>query len=186
MDLFSKYAQWKILGHLLMHPNSKFHIKQMGRILGISPATVSSTLKDLEQYDLVDKEVVAQAHLYYLNLENPAVTSLKEFYGLMLVSSEKPEAAFLDADPDMLSLALYGSYAKGNYDDMSDIDLLVISNSDKSKYLAVVKDLEERLKRTVSISVFKLHQWRGLAKKKDAFYESVVQEHVLLFGSGIR
>jgi hypothetical protein len=45
--------------------------------------------------------------------------------------------------------------------------------------------LERDLGRPVNVSLFKLSEWRELLGKGDVFYKKVVQNHVMLYGSGL-
>jgi hypothetical protein len=53
-------------------------------------------------------------------------------------------------------------------------------------FIRATKRLEEELEKEVSLSVLKLSEWRTMAKKGDAFYKRVVENHILLYGGGIR
>jgi len=186
IELFKKYVQWKILSHFLDNPNTSFHIKQLARILNVSPASVSSAVKSFEKDGLLSKEEKGLAHIYRLNADNRMVAPLKKAYGIAFVMSSKPKEKFLDIDPHIISLAIFGSYAQGSFDEKSDIDFLVITSTRKENLIISAKRLEEELKKEVSLSVFKLSEWRTMAKKSDAFYKRIVENHILLYGSGLK
>ncbi len=186
IELFRKYVGWKILAHFLANPNTSFHIKQLARMLDVSPASVSSALKSFEEDGLLLKEEKGLAHIYRLNSDNIVIPPLKKAYGIALVLSSKPEEKFLEIDPNMISLALCGSYAEGSFDEKSDTDFLAVTSARKETLIKAAKTLEEELKKDVSLSVFKLSEWRAMAKKNDAFYKKVVENHILLYGSGLK
>ncbi|MDP2767950.1 MAG: nucleotidyltransferase domain-containing protein [Candidatus Methanoperedens sp.] len=186
IDLFKKYVKWKILAYFLANPNISFHVKQLARILGISPASVSSAVKSFHEDGLLQKEEKGLAHIYWLNSDNSVVAPLKKAYGIALILSAKPEKKFLEIDPNMISLALFGSYADGSFDEKSDIDFLAITSRKKETLAQIAIKLENELQKEVSLSVFKLSEWRTRAKKGDAFYKRVVENHILLYGSGLK
>ena len=135
IELFRTYVKWKILAHFLANPNTSFHIKQLSRILDVSPASVSSAVKSFEEDGLLSKEEKGLAHYYHLDPNNPVVVPLKKAYGLDLILSARPREVFLKADPNMISLALYGSYASGEFDEDSDVDFLVVTPSKKESVI---------------------------------------------------
>jgi uncharacterized protein len=186
IELFRKYVQWKILAHFMENPNTSFHIKQLARIIGVSPASVSSAVKYFESEGLLLKEIIGQAHIYRLNMDNSLVAPLKKAYGITFVLSSKPKEKFLETDPHIISLALFGSYAEGTFDEKSDIDFLVVTPTRKENLIKGAKRLEEELEKEVSLSVIKLSEWRAMAKKGDAFYKRIVGNHILLYGSGLK
>ncbi len=78
IELFRQYVKWKILSHFLANPNASFHIKQLARILSVSPASVSSAVKSFEEDGLLSKEEKGLAHIY--KLESDYSPTLSKFY----------------------------------------------------------------------------------------------------------
>ncbi|MCJ7573377.1 nucleotidyltransferase domain-containing protein [Candidatus Bathyarchaeota archaeon] len=186
IELFTTYIKWKILAQFLSHPNTSFYVKEMARSLDVSPGSVSTALKSFEEWGLLTKEERGQTHLYKLNLEHASVPSLKRAYGLALVLSSRPAEKFLDADGDIVSIALFGSYADGSFDELSDVDFLIVAPSKKGEIIEAARRLEDEMGRKVSVSPFKLSDWRQMAKREDTFYKRVIENHVLLHGGGLR
>ena len=185
IELFRTYVKWKILAHFLANPNTSFHIKQLARILNVSPASVSSAVKSFEEDELLLKEEKGLAHIYRLNFDNSIVEPLKKAYGIAFVLASKPKEKFLEIEPNIISLALFGSFAEGSFDEKSDIDFLIVTSTRKEEFIQAAKRLEEELEKEVSLSVLKLSEWRTMAKKGDAFYKRIVNNHILLYGSGL-
>lgn len=186
IELFRQYVKWKILSHFLANPNTSFHIKQLARILKVSPASVSSAVKSFEEDGLLSKEEKGLAHIYRLDSDNSVVAPLKKAYGIAFVLSSKPKERFLEVDTNIISLAFFGSYAEGSFDEKSDIDFLIVTGAGKEMLVKAAKRLEDELEKEVSLSVLKLSEWRAMAKKGDAFYKRVVENHILLYGSGLK
>ncbi len=186
IELFEKYVDWKILAHFFRHPGRQFHIKEMSRLLKVSPSSAHAALKSLEQPGYLEKEIKGPAHFYRLNMENSAMVSFKKGYGLACILEAYPVDVFKEVDENIVSLSLYGSYANGTYDDKSDVDLLLVTNTKKDIFNEPVRILESRLDMEVNVTILKLSEWERLAFKKDPFYMNVVDNHVLLCGSGIR
>lgn len=185
IELFEKYVGWKILAHFLRNPNTWFHVKELGRILRVSPGSVSTITRALEAEGVLITEEKGLARLSKLNPEHPAIPSLKKAYGIALVLEANPADKFAAADENLVSAALFGSYADGSYDEKSDIDFLAITPSNRNKFITALREIEKALGKKVNISVFTLAQWRQTARKKDAFYKRVTENHVLLHGSGL-
>jgi DNA-binding MarR family transcriptional regulator len=82
IELFRKYVQWKILAHFLANPTAVFHIKQLARLLSVSPASVSGAVKSFGEEGLLLKEEKGLAHIYRLNADNSVMAPLKKAYGI--------------------------------------------------------------------------------------------------------
>ncbi|CAG0998931.1 hypothetical protein METP3_03159 [Methanosarcinales archaeon] len=186
IELFRTYVKWKILSHFLANPNTSFHIKQLARILNVSPASVSNAVKSFEEDGLLTKEEKGLAHIYRLDSDNSMVAPLKKAYGIAFVLSSKPKEKILEIDPNIISLALFGSYTQGSFDEKSDIDFLIVTSTRKEMFIKAAQKLEEELEKEISLSVLKLSKWRAMAKKEDAFYKRIVENHILLYGSGLK
>lgn len=185
IESFNRYMDLKVLGNFLLNPKRPLHIKALARALGISPMSVSHAVKLYEEKGYLVKEEKGLAHYYHLNVHNPVVGSLKKAYGLDFILSARPQEIFLKADPNIISLALYGSYANGTFDEDSDVDFLVVTASKKEKLLDAVMEFEDKLGKEVNVSVYNLSGWLALANKGDAFYKNVAGNHILLYGADI-
>ena len=151
-------------------------------MLNVSPASVSSAVKSFEEDGLLSKEEKGLAHIYRLNSDNSMVAPLKKAYGFAFVLSSKPKEKFLEIDPNIISLALFGSFAEGRFDEKSDIDFLIVTSARKEMFIKASKRLEEELEKEVGLSVLKLSEWRAMAEMGDAFYKRIVNNHILLYG----
>jgi predicted nucleotidyltransferase len=183
-ELFEKYVEWRILALFLRNPTASLHIKEVARRLSISPASVSNAVKGFHADGLLSKEEIGLAHLYKLDNEHPIVRSLKRVDGLVRLFGAGLVSKIIETDDGVISLALYGSFASGEYDEKSDVDLLAISPNDSKRQInAAVREIESRLGAGVSVEVLSLTQWRGLARKNDAFHTRVAENNILLYGS---
>ncbi|MCK5291112.1 MAG: nucleotidyltransferase domain-containing protein [Thermoplasmata archaeon] len=171
--------------HFLKNPTTQFYIKELSRMLEISPRSALEAMKMFGSENILIKEEIGLAHLYRLNNELPLVKSLKRMHILFLLHENEFVEKAVTIDENMISLVLYGSYSSGDYDERSDLDLIMITQKDKSEFDGLATDMEESLSVPVSIEVFTLANWKRLAKRGDAFHSDVVREHVLLFGSEI-
>ena len=81
-------------------------------------------------------------------------------------------------------MVLYGSYANGDNDSKSDIDLLLITNN-KKNLTNLIQKLEARMKKIISIQKMNISEWQKLKEKDKIFYESILINHIVLYGSDL-
>lgn len=186
LESFNKYIDLKVLGFFLANPKTSINVNELARKLDVSPTSVNHAAKLFNKKGYLVKDEKGLAHYYRLDISNPVIISLKKAYGLDLILSSGPQEVFMNADENIVSLALYGSYAGGDFDEDSDIDFLVVTPSKREMLMAAIHELEDKLGREVSVTVFKPGEWRAMAKKEDAFYKSVIKQHVLLNGAGLK
>ena len=79
------------------------------------------------------------------------------------------------------NVRIFGSVARGEADDRSDLDLLVIgeeSDVDRDRIL----EIESALGREAQLTVIPYYRWEAMKNEGDRFAESVLRNHVLIKG----
>ncbi len=183
LKLFKETVLWKVLNYFLEHPSISIYVKQLSRELKISPSGTNRALKLLEEAKILFKDEKGKAHYYYLNNNLPFIKFLKVAHFLAVIENWKIEEKFKNWDENLISLALYGSYTTGEYDERSDIDLLLITLKSKKYFLPLVQDMERYLNREVSLEVFNLTKWRKLKRENTTFHKEIMSNYILLMGS---
>jgi hypothetical protein len=181
---FRKFKGWAILEFFINHPSVKIHFKEVVRTLKISPRTASIYLKMFRDDGILREEKIGNLTIFSLNNELPAVRELKKSFFLLGLNELKLTKILLDKNPEIISFALYGSYADGSYDEKSDIDFLVIERRGEVNK-APFRKVEELTKKEVLITCMSPAEWRERAERKDPFYSNVIKNHILLYGAGL-
>ncbi|MEK6963849.1 MAG: nucleotidyltransferase domain-containing protein [Nanoarchaeota archaeon] len=109
------------------HPSDEFYLRQIAKLTRIPKTTVSRLLQELLKEHLVVRKKTKPFNHYQANTENPFYIFYKKHHlleklhhsGLIdyLVEKTTPKA-----------LVLFGSCAKGEYTEKSDIDLFIQSS----------------------------------------------------------
>ncbi len=185
IELFEKYVDWKILAFFLKHPTTAFHVNELARKIDVSPGSVSHAVRYFGSWQLLNKEEKGLAHLYRLNDEMPLTRYLKVTYTLARILAHGVVEEFLHLDESIISIAIYGSYATGEHDEKSDIDLLIITPGNKNAFTSLSGELGSELGVKISPLVLKLHEWQRMEKVDRVFHDRVVENHILLHGPGL-
>ncbi len=179
IQLYQKITQLTILELFIKNPYERYYLREASRILGISPMTVKRALDILVQERLLIREEFKKQILYRANMNSAVFKHLKVAYNLAWLE-EKGIVDFLKENlPGLSSLVLYGSLAKGENDEKSDIDLLAISSSSEKRDLRLMELSEKE----TSLTLFTPAEWREQAKKNKAFYMDVITEGIVLLGT---
>lgn len=180
--LLTKYAEWRVL-RLLLEGGPPMHVNEVARRAGVSRGTASKSLDFLGRAGLATFEQIGNVKRFSLT-DSVLVRELKVLANLARLDEIGLVKRFLDEDPSIASIVLYGSFADGSFDKRSDVDLLVVSNAQKD-FSGTIKKLEEGLGREVTLLRYRTS---GLirARKDDAvFYENLRLNHRILYGSGL-
>ncbi len=160
-------------------------MKELAQLLKVGPTSANNALRTLEKMDLLQRQEKARSHFYSLNNGSLIVKPLKVAYFLTRLQDIGLIRKLLELDENLISLCIYGSFADGTFDEKSDVDILIISQKEKSVFNSVVAELENLLGSEVNIEVFTLAKWKRIKEEDKGFYQEVTSSHTLLYGSEI-
>ena len=151
----------------------------IARRAGISPSTAHAYLTGMSGKGLLTKREVGRSHLYRLNIENALARSLKVALSLDEINESGIVEEIRKRNPFVVSIILYGSAARGDDDEKSDLDIILISR--KTQGLGGLKSIK-LLGREASILNYSQSEWRRKAKEDKIFYDRVIIDGIPLYG----
>lgn len=189
-QLFSSKVKIKILRKLVQNKDWLFNLSELSKDLEMNKGIVSRILRDLVGKDLVKSFRKGRIILFQLNKENKFVKDIIiQVYELERDFpknvKDKIGNAFKGA---ALSVIIYGSYARDDFDTKSDIDLMVIAK-DKKRTDKIAKDLSAAfLKEDLNLvpDVMSLAEFRRLYKRREPLILNVIKEGKVLHGRSLR
>jgi len=146
------FKELNILKLFFEEPTREFNVREVARLLKISPATASKELKKLVKKRLLKERKERMLNLYKSDLESDTYRDLKIYYNLRKVR----ESDLIDSLNKFYlkpTIVMFGSCAYGLDTEMSDFDLLVIS--EKTKEFPEAKSYEKRLNRKLQLFIVK-------------------------------
>ena len=172
--LITSKTRVKVLTLFLTHPDERFYYKNLIDRLGVSSTVLRGELKRFEAAGLLKSTREANIRFYRLNKDFMLYPELKsiifktvglaDFLRDSLQKIGNIEAAFV-----------YGSVAKNVEDVKSDIDLMVIGDTDMDKLHDALSRAEETLGREINPTVFDPAEWRKRISKKESFVKDVLK-----------
>jgi len=179
IQLYQKITHLNVLKLFIENPHDNYYLRESARLLKMDPMTVKRALDLLVADGVLLKIKEKNQILYKANIENPSFRHLKIAYNLSWLQ-KKGVTEFLKSHMNMVtSILLFGSYAKGENNSESDIDILVISLSKN----VPVAEITKLLKRDVNLINFTPAQWSQQSKTNRAFYLDVILDGIVLFGT---
>ncbi len=164
-----------VLNLFLDMPAKEFHLREIARLLKISPSTAKLSLDKLKKHDLMLEKRIANLRIFKANLENVVIKEMKKTKNLSLI---KKSAVVEDIQKTLnpVSVVLFGSFAKGINDEKSDIDILIIANNKKQLSLLDIKGNELQI---IQLTPF---EWKEKIKKDKPFYQEITTTGITLLG----
>jgi len=178
MDLFritkSKLRE-ELLALYFTNPNKKYYLRELERILGFSVGNIRRELIKLESMGLFLSENKGNLVYYYLN---QSFSLFKELKSIIFKTSgiSKMLQNVLGKFNDIHQAFIYGSFAREEEREDSDIDLLIIGNVDEDKLIKVVNQLERKLQREINYAIYEKKDFKKKKEEGNPFILDIIKE----------
>jgi len=120
--------------------------REIARLIGVTPPTAHSSLKELYAYHILDYEISGRNHLYSLNNDNRIVTDILSPIFQKEQAFKKDVFAFIKnvikqkkIAKNIVSVLLYGSQQNEQANEISDVDIAIIVHHTKN--VKIVEDV---------------------------------------------
>ena len=136
----------------LKDPEREFHVRELSKILGITPATTSKRLKELKDLNILSYRKERILDFYKSNLESQEYKDLKVYFTIL---SLRKSGLINTINKFYLkpTIIFFGSSSVGLDVKESDIDLVIIS--EKKGVIDNIKKFEKKLGRRLQFFVHK-------------------------------
>ena len=179
-----KNPDFKLLKFFSENPLRELYVKEISRELKLSSGSVSVVCRELEKDGLLKSRRQGNILFYKADRNNFLIKEFAKIFLIKKLNSINFIESFLKEDQNILSLAIYGSFAEAGNNKQSDLDVLVITSSG-NKFIKAAEELSKKLSIEIRQVIFSLHEWGQLSKKRDVFYLNVINNHLLLYGSNL-
>ncbi|MEM5812055.1 MAG: nucleotidyltransferase domain-containing protein [Candidatus Aenigmatarchaeota archaeon] len=177
MLILTSKKREKIIEFICDNPTKKIKIRELAKLLKISPAYVSRTLKTLCKYKIIRNNRV--------DLSNPYVKGLKIFFNIKKLIKKSVIKKLKEIRAK--GTGVYGSWANGTNHEDSDLDIWIKTNKypGEIKVARVSNEIRKELGRNVQILVLTPERIERLKTEDPIFYYSLVFGSIVLYGEGI-
>lgn len=159
--------------------DNDFYIREVERLLKISPRTAQLILSDLENKGILESKMRGKIRAYTLKKD-----SLSQMY--ILLAEHYKKVAFLEKNlmireiiekivPHIKGIGIiFGSYAKGSADKGSDLDIFVAGEFNKRK----IKEVSERYGIEVSVKCYPIKTFEKCLEN-DVLVKEILMNHII-------
>lgn len=142
--MLQKNNRYNVLKVFLSNPLEDFGLRELSRLSKLSPPSVLNYLLDFEEENLVKKEEKKRKPIYRAERDS---SNFKLFQKLSIIY-ELNSSGLVDFLWEKLSpeaIILYGSYAKGEAIDKSDIDIYLIGSKSEIELSSFERKLGKKV-----------------------------------------
>lgn len=192
-DIFGQYSKVRIL-RFLVNVQTQLNGREIAKNTGLSHVKVHTAMKDLNRHGIVHMRSMGKSLVYWLNEDHFLIKEIirpafeKEndiFEHITGIIVKKIKSVRL------LSVILFGSFAKGGASADSDIDMAIICSSVKNKSL-VMQELSEAEKKITALFgnhlagvLFGIDEFQKKFKRGDRFLKEIARTGKVIYGKSI-
>jgi predicted nucleotidyltransferase len=155
------------------NPSKRYYLRELERILGYSAGNIRRELLKFSNDNLFSTQKTGNLLYYFLNETHPLFSEIKSIVSKTVGIEGRLKKA-LTAIKQIDIAFIYGSFASGNENNKSDIDLMVIGNPDISLLNEKIAALEDILQREINISVYSTDEYRNRKEEKSGFIMDIL------------
>jgi predicted nucleotidyltransferase len=178
LDALMPKTRRAILGLLFRHPGEAFYQGQIMRAVGGGRGAVQRELASLTEAGILRRDLRGDRAYFLANEDCPVFQELR---GLVLktVGLVDVLAAGLRELDGVRVAFVYGSFARGDLDAQSDVDLMVVGDVDFAHVSLSLRESEEQLRRDVNPTVYPVAEFQEKVAARHHFLTRVLAEQKL-------
>jgi predicted nucleotidyltransferase len=182
--LFPASYRRQVLSLLLLHPDRSLHVREIARLTRTAAGTLNKELTRLHEAGLLNRERVGNQVRYSANPSHQIYPELAGILRKTVGMADVLMEALTPLAHHVKVAFVFGSMARGTASTGSDVDLLIIGETDFGSVVDVLHPAQQQLGREINPKVFSVHEWKAKLRSKDSFVSEITsQPKIFLIGS---
>lgn len=174
-DALFSTTQQRVLRLLFSNPDRSFFASELIELAGSGSGAVQRELTRLVGSGLVSRHVVGRQTHFQVNLESPIYEELRSIVGKTLGIADVLREAMQPLAKHVALALLYGSFAKGESNSRSDVDLLVVGVDIALEELySALESAETTLRRRVNPTLYSPQEFKRRRAARNPFLTKVL------------
>ncbi len=169
--LFFRESIFKVAELLFNRPNTVFHMRGLAKETGLSTTAVIQAVEELSAFLKIEKTAITTN--IKANQESEAYRFYKKIFNLYRLERYNVIQTLKD-EYRAKAIALFGSFAKGEDVEESDVDILIITSRKETDIGDYIAKCEKLLNRSIN-----LHVLDSLEKSSPEFKNAIANGIVL-------
>ncbi len=173
--MFSPYRR-QLLARLLLRPDEQFHVRELGRMTGISAGSLHRELKAMAESGLLVREKIGNQVFYRADTHCAIYEELAAIFRKTLGLASLLNNALSRIAGRIQVAFVFGSMASGQQNAGSDIDVCVLGDVSLLEVVKALSPAQETLGREMNPVVMTTKIFAEQSAKQDRFVTRVASE----------
>lgn len=171
-----------ILRLYFSNASRRYYLRELERLLGHSAGNIRRELLKLQKDHLFNVQRTGNLLFYSLNQAHPLFEELKSIVS-KTIGAEASLRTALSSVENITAAFIFGSLASKSEKETSDIDVMIIGKPNMQLLSEKVRELEQRLKREINLTVYPRSEYQAKKKAKSGFILEVLNcPKIMLIG----
>lgn len=176
--LFGSRTRVLILSKLVMNPNRSLYIRQLSKELGLTFSVVYKEIEKLKSLGLVTEERRGRIRLFTINKNSVIYDELRRLLLKTTALGQQLRSSLPELEKAKYVL-IYGSVARGEELETSDVDLLIIGDIAEENLIAGIRKVEKEIGREINYILWSEREFEKRVKTKHHLLTEIADNPII-------
>ena len=181
--LFTSRVRVRLLTIFLLRPENQYHIRALASEVDAQYSAVWKELNNLEKIGFLQSESTGGRKIFRMNARFPIIKELRHIFLKTVGVGDLVRNSLIEMD-GIEKAFIFGSFADGDIDADSDLDLMIIGEIEVAHITPVVEEIEKILTRDVNYLLVTQEEWEIRLAEGDSFSSNIQDSpKIMLIGN---
>ena len=160
------------------HPEKKYYLRQLEKILHFPVQNIRRELIKLEKNSIFKREKSGNQVFYFLNRKSPIYSDIRNIIS-KTIGIENQTRESLSGISGIDKAFIFGSFADGTHDSLSDIDIIITGDIDEDVLIEKISRLENKFEREINYHIYSEKEFRERRNEENSFISKILSKPVI-------
>jgi len=178
MDIFNisrSKTREAILALYFSHPEKKYYLRQLEKMLHFPVQNIRRELINLEKNSIFKREKSGNQVFYFLNRKSPIYSDIRNIIS-KTIGIENQIRESLSGISGINKAFIFGSFADGTQDSLSDIDIIITGDIDEDVLIEKISRLEDKFEREINYHIYSEKEFRERRNEENSFISKILSK----------
>jgi len=176
--LFGSRTRVLLLAKMIMNANKSFYIRELSKDLGLTFSVVYKEIENLRKLGLVAEERMGRLRLFRINKESVIYDDLRRLFLKTTALGQLLKSSLPNIEKAKYVL-IYGSFARGEELESSDIDLLIVGDINEEELIEGIRTIEKELNREINYTLLSNREFEKKVKARHHLLTEIANNPVI-------
>ena len=161
------------------HPEKKYYLRQLERMLHFPVQNIRRELINLEANGIFKKEKSGNQLFYFINTDSPIYSDIRNIISKTIgIESQIKES--LSEVSGISKAFIFGSFADGTQDSLSDVDIIITGDINEDALVEKISSLENKFQREINYHIYSEKEFTEKRKEENSFISRILSKPVII------